>query len=634
MGLGDDSPINPPDNCAMRIEFPSAVLEAPGEASAQGRFDGDYAGFRTYDWQVTFGDQPLGITVSRDGSAIEFDVAQPGPYSVDLFGQVDGYTCAPAREVINVLPEDVDGVRYRIRFIPNIAQPAPAQDISRELPRDLDPDLGPDLGSNLGYDLGIVALDSGAEVYGLLTDERGEALSGGAYIRATAVDDPAAAVETFADDSGSFVLRLSDSRHDFLVVPSDPGFAPARFTSIAADELLSLPVPAATAIAGDIVDPSGSPIADVRVSLRSGQTPSSVATSDVAGAFELFANLERGVGAGPDSPTALTVVPAEDSGLPWLVLPPSAALTDALTAALAAADPESPALSIAYSPTLEVVDDVAPVALAADGVTPLAGVRATWIAVVEDDAVEPLASAGTITWAGDVQGDAITTAGTTRIAVTSGDDGSWPPIRLPRGRYDLILEPELAAAADDDSHVTVQRVDLTDGLTDGAPLSLALNRGTTLRGSVVDELGAGLAAIRVTAVPLGRLAQSPGAGAGAVTDSDGEFSLTLVANGRYELIFDALDRRHIRARLPVTAPDVDALDTLDPITLPRAARLTGRVTIPNIPGGAAGVTVQLLCDDAATSADCGAASSDQPLAETITDGSGYFVLAAPTTELR
>ncbi|GAB4565836.1 MAG: hypothetical protein Tsb0020_17020 [Haliangiales bacterium] len=633
MGAGDDSPINPPDNCAMRIEFPSVVLQAPGEASAEGRFDSDYVGFRTYDWQVRFGDESLGFTVSRDGSAIEFDVAQPGPYSVDLFGQVDGYTCAPAREVINVLPADVDGVRYRIRFIPTLAQPAPAQAISRELPRDLDPDLGPDL----GYNLGIVALDSGAEVHGLLTDDRGEALSGGAYIRATAVDESAAVVETFADDSGSFVLRLSDSRHDFLVVPSDPGFAPARFTSIAADELLSLTVPAATAIAGDIIDPSGAPIAAARVSLRSGQTPSSVATSDAAGAFELLANLERGAGAGADSPTALTVVPAEDSGLPWLVLPSSAALTDALTAALAAADPEAPALSIAYSPALEVVDDIAPVALAADGVTPLAGVRATWIAVVEDAAVEPLASAGTITWAGsDVQGDAITIEGTTRIAVTSGDDGSWPPIRLPRGRYDVILEPEPKSepAAGDDGHVTVQRIDLTDGLTDGAPLSLALNRGATLRGSVVDEQGAGLAAIRVTAVPLGRLAQSPGAGAGAVTDSDGGFSLTLVADGRYELIFDALDRRHTRARLPVTAPAVDALDTLDPITLPPAARLTGRVTIPNIPGGAAGVTVQLLCDDATTSAECGAASSDQPLAETITDGGGYFVLATPTTEPR
>jgi hypothetical protein len=565
----------PAPYCAMRIAVDLATPRAPTSILATAEIDSEYLiGAQTYAWQVRAGGALVEHTEQDpDGRQIAFPATQPGVYQVRLQGSVAGYACTDAVDSITVAPADAPEISYRLRLVPAPGQPAVSHERIDTIVAGID------------YHLGRITLPSGVPVSGSIRSAAGDPLA--AYVRATRSD--AVPVEAFADVDGQFSMRLESLGFDVLVVPVDPAHAPARFPAQMSETWTLIAPPAAT-MSGAILDPAGQPLAGARVALRVDDLPATVAVTDAQGAFA--------VPAPPGSAAALLVVPPASTGLPWLELAPSAALASALAA--------GNGTTISYAAGL-AVHDIAPVALDAGGAA-LGDVRATWIA--RSVAVPgPAAAAGTLS----VDGQSFALAGAMRATATAGADGAWPPVRLPEGVYDVILEP---AGDDPADSVTARVVDLA-----ASPVvdSLRLASPALVRGRAVDPAGSGLPGIQITARPLGLLAHSPAAGAAATTASDGTFALALAPDAEYELVLDSADRRHGRTRITVTTPAAGESLELAPRTLLAAARLTGQVALLD-GAGAAGVAVLLSC------LSCDATA---PLAEAVTDSTGAFVLAVP-----
>lgn len=577
-GCGSDGGAPSPDGgpgadaglpyCAMRVSLESEMPRAPSALEVGAEITtASLSGLQTYAWQVRFEDGLVPHTsLDPDERRISFVAEEPGLYRVLLEGSVDGVPCTDADEPITVAPADAMDRTYRLRFVPRPGQAAVVHERTDTIAAGLD------------YDMGRITLPTGVTVGGAVRSPDGAPLA--AYVRA--LRSGAAPVEAFAGADGQFSMRLENAAYDVLVVPVDHAFAPARFLDQPSAPAWPLSLPATDQVTGAVLDPAGDPVPGARVSLRTGSAPATVAVTDESGAFSVPAR--------HGETAALTVVPPAESGLPWLELPPSPELGAALG--------QDGALTVAYAAG-PGAREIAPVARDAGGAA-LGNVRATWVARAMPDA-------GALT-AGEQPPLALT--GTTRVAVTAGPDGAWPAARLPGAVYDVILEPPPGAGA-----VTVREVDLTAG----EPVdSLALAEPAIARGAVVDSAAAALPGVQVTAVPRGLLAHSPDAGASAVTGEDG-FALALSPGGVYELVFDSLDRRHGRVRVPVPALTAGEITELTATALPPAARLSGEVALLD-GGAAAGVTVLLLCfgcDD------------PTPVAEAVSDSTGAFVLAVP-----
>lgn len=583
-GCGSDSGSSYPDGgsggdaglpfCEMNMSLAPAMPRAPSELEATAEIASTaLSGQQTFTWQVRFEDREVPHTwLDPDGRRISFVAEEPGLYRVLLDGAVDGTACAGADEPITVVPAGAMDRTYRLRLVPRPGQPAVVHERTDTIAVGVD------------YDLGRITLPSGITVDGTVLDPDGAPLA--AYVRA--VHGDAVPIEAFAGADGRFSMRLESAADEVLVVPVDHALAPARFLDQTSGSAWTLTLPAATGVSGTVlVAPLDERLSGARVSVRTGSAPAAVAVTDVGGAFTVSTR--------PGEPAALTVVPPAESGLPWLEL----AFSAELGAALVQGEPVT--ITYAADPSAR---EIAPVALDAGG-APLGGARATWIARFMPDAGAAAA--------GDRAPLALT--GTTRVAVTARPDGTWPLVRLPEAVYDVLLEPPQGASASSGS-VTVREIDLAAG----DPVdSLALAQPAIVRGVVAGDGAAGLDGVQVTAVPLGLLANIPGAGASTVTADGGAFSLALSPGGAYELVLDSLDRRHARVRVPVTAPGSGEIHDLPATALPPAARLSGEVALLD-GSGAAGVTALLLC------LGC---DETEPLAEAVTDSTGAFVLAVP-----
>lgn len=572
--------------CAMRLSVTSTSEFAPATLEATAAIDSQaLAGQQSFFWDVRLGDgTPVPYTAQTpDAQRITIAASAPGVYFVFLDGSMDDILCSPTYAPITVAPPDAEMIPYRLRFVPAPGQSAVIHDRTETIITGID--------NHLGY----ITLPGGLPVSGQISTATGDPVA--AYVRATR--EGAAPVETFADATGSFSMRLESASHDILVVPvASAGLAPVRFPAQPISTALRLTLPPARLATGTALDHNGQPLAGARVALQIDGAPAAVTTTDAQGAFA--------VPVSPGSAAALLVVPPAESGLPWLELADSTALA----AALAAGTP----LTIAYDPGLRV-HPVAPTARDAGGAS-LAGVRATWIARGID--VPGDAPAGTVTAAGQ-DPLALPLTGTMRVTATSRPDGTWPELRLPAAAYDVVLEPAGDSAGDSAGGVTVVVVNVD---ADSSIDTLALTPPAFVHGKVVDAAGQDLAQIQVTATPRGLLASSPAAGAATATASDGTFTLALAPGVEYQLAFDSPARRHGRARSTVTAPLAGQSLELTPVTLPAAVRLSGGVAFSGGAGSAAGVTVLLSC------LDCDFAA---PLAEAVTDSSGAFVLAIPVT---
>jgi hypothetical protein len=575
-----DPGINP-NSCNVQLAISSpAQAEAPVEISASASIQAGSSlqGFHQYTWQVWYDDQePVSVeAVGQDGEIGRFIANRGGPYRVSVSAQVGDTSCGAADEVINIAAAGAPRAVYRLRLSPAPEQPAPPQERTLELPG----------GAN--YDLGDVELMLGVLVSGTVRDDALAPVA--AYLRATAENPlPAQVREAFSDQSGEFQIRVLEGRYELLVVPEDNGHAPQRFASVATP-WFALDLAPALPVAGSLSDSAGAAVADARVSLHVSEVPSTLGRSDPAGAFSVLARA--------GAPATLSVVPAQDSGRMSL------SLTSAQGALL---DDTASPIAIAYN---DVVQSRA-LALevrASDGASPVAGARVTLVA-------RPVVDAGAVTLA---SGLVFGLTGDARISLTTGPDGRLAAL-VPEAVYDVIIEPGSGSTSD---AVTPAVIDIRAGQPDVPALVLAAP--AFIAGWVTDADGAPVnnTDARVSAVPVGFLAQVVSTRVGVAIDSSGRFSLPVSPDTAYQLVIDSGDGRHARERMTVTSPSSGLLE-LGTVALPRSLEVRGRATIPGQPGGAPGVVVQLLC------ADCQDADANWPLAEAISDSFGEFKLPVP-----
>ncbi|ACY12919.1 carboxypeptidase-like regulatory domain-containing protein [Haliangium ochraceum] len=564
--------------CQMNIAITPEMPRAPQDVVATAEIaSGSLIGFRDYEWSVRRSGQPVDFEVTGvDAQQITFTADAPGQYEITLFGSVDGTECGSEYQLLSVVAPDAASTGYRLRFLPRPEQNAvPYERVDT-------------IADGIDYYLGRLFLPSGLLVDGTLRDEQGNPLA--AYLRAVRVGELAR--ETFADTDGSFRLRVSDLGYDLLIVPEDASIAPARVAA-PTSYTWTITLPASEQATGVVLDPDGQAVADARVSMSIDGAPAAVVRTDEFGAFSVP------VRAGELA--ELAIVPPDESGLPRLTL--------AADSALAAAALDAP-LEVAYAPGL-AIHSVAPTARSTSG-SALAGVRATWNArSLAVPAGAPLDAAGALAFGTDASA---ALAASAHASALSGSDGTWPALDLPRGLYDVILEPPADAPADE--AVTRLLIDV-----DGSSVNqLELVRAATVRGRVLDDSGAGLAEVQIAATPRGLLAPSAAANAVTRSDDDGAFTLALAPDTEYGLTLDGDSRSYARTRLDIVTPAAGTLSDELRIDLVPAAKLTGQVFLLDGAAGAPGVVVQLLCL---------ACDDTEPLAEAVSDKTGTFVLAVP-----
>jgi hypothetical protein len=559
----------------MEISFTPDQPQAPVEVLVDGSIypSGWLAGIEAYQFDVAFEGAPVEIRERDpfDGSKIAFTAEQPGAYRVSLFGSIGDEECVDGLVVVNVLDPAAQVDTYRLRFVPAAGQPAPIQEQAIAIP-----------GGVSSYSLGAIGLANGVVAHGTVVDGGGAPLAG--YLRLVATGGGEQVIEAFADAAGGFTTRVAGASYQALVVPADPAIAPARFDGLAAGVAVELAVSAGDPISGLVVDGGGAPLAGARVSLRIDGVPSTLAVTDAEGAFTVRA---RAGGA-----TAVTVSPPPGSGLPRLDLPAGAGLVAAVGVPL----------TIRYAAGLTARDLALEVRLA-DGVSPAADARVTWIA-------RPLAEVGTVTASG---GDALAAGGGLRWTTVADGGGALAASGLPETLYDVVVET---------GAVGLLEVDLAAGVA--SPAALVAPSAARLVGQLTAGEGDPVAAAQVVATARGVLANVPGAVATAASDAFGAFALDLVGGGGYDLSLVPADAQLARVRLVgVTAPAAGSVGDLGLTELPPAISVFGQVTIPGVAGGAAGVTVMALCWD------CEGVAAQAPVAEALTDGAGRFTLAIP-----
>ncbi len=575
-GAGSDGnyPDAGPGTCDLKFSVSPVDPVAPTTfvASASVARSDFYVGVETFSWSASFGGNDVAVTArDADGRQVEIAASAAGTYRVVLSGSVGDRACTDALEMINVRQPGANAGLFRLRMYPAAGQGAPVQQRVVEIAGGAD------------FALGTISLETGVPVAGTVRTAAGDALP--AFLRLDkngALGWPAR--ELFADATGAFSTRVASGTYDVLVVPTSAGVAPALITAATVTELSSIQLTTGVVVDGTVVDGSGTAMEGASVSLRAGGVPSTIATTTAGGAFTLLAQ--------PGS-AAVVVRPPGASGLPRLVLGPSAGFVVASGSALA----------VSYATTTVRAFDLD--VTAADGTTAAPGAQVTFVA-------RSIASAGTITPAG---GSLLVAAGEYRITISADGAGTLTGVRLPEAVYDVII-----AQPSGSDTTLLASIDLTAGMS--PPTRISLASAGTVRGVVRDTLGTGLASVRVIATPRGLLAGVPGAASSALTDADGQYSLSLVAGGDYALTLVPSQRNYGRQALTVTAPAAGSMVTMAPVALPDAIEVTGDVTIPGV-AGASGVYLQLLCYD------CVGAAATAPVAEAVSDASGRFSLSVP-----
>lgn len=562
--------------CAFSFSITPSTLEAPVTVVATVSVSqSGVSGFQTFNWSISH--QGMTITPTDrtgDYSEIEFPADTPGIYSIAISGNIGGYPCTGSNSDINVLDPSGGSTMYRLRFVPAPGHPAPAQERNVTIPGGSD------------YSISAISLDSGTQVTATLRGPGAVPLA--AYVRARQVGGLGAAIETFTGGSGELSLWLAPALYDILVVPADETLAPMRFPSVNITSLTELTLDQGTPVTGVVLDRSAQPLVGARVALRIDGVPSTIAQTDISGAFTVYART-GGV-------TEVSVVPPAGSGLPQLELGSSAGLVAA---------PGVP-LTMRYAAAL-TSRTLSFEVRQADGVTAAANAPVTFIA-------ETIAGAGTVTAQG---GSGLNATGRVRLTAVADGAGNVSGLLVPEAGYTVLVEP---AAATPGQVMRMMTLDLSAGTP--SPTALSLATGGMIFGVVRDDEERPIPNVRVTATPEGVLTSSPAASASATTGADGSYTLRLVGNGQYALRYTSTTGSYGHRLDSVTAPATDMFSELD-VALPAAIRVTGTINIPGLAPGVGGVSVSALC------VDCSGADALRPRAEAVSAGDGAFTLAIP-----
>ena len=565
--------------CQSSVSLAPMMPTAPAVIVATGSISGPASGQNGFEWSVRKeGDPSFDPMAMGDGtSTLTVSAPTDGLYTVTLFGDRGGTTCSSGSAQVNVLDDGAGSAFYRLRVVPGPSLGAPIQEHVRQVSGS----------TSTTFSVGGIALDSGFHIVGELRDSSNAPVA--AYLRFTGIGDiDPMATETFSSALGVYDVRLGAGTYDVLMVPQDNSLAPVELTGIAVNNLSGLFVTPASPINGSVLDPSGAAIMGATVSLRIDGVPTTIATTDPAGAFSVLGHV--------GGTTTIHVVPPASSGLPTLDLDASANLVAA----------EGEALAIQYASTLTSRTLSAPVRMK-DGVTPAPDARVTFVA-------RSLAGAGSVSPGGAA---ALPMRGSRRATAVADGAGDLPPTPLPDAIYDVIVEP--AAGAPAAEGVSLAMVDLQLAMPNPPMISLA--SWATISGAAIDGAALGLDAIRVTAIPTGLLAGTTTAAASATTDN-GAYALLVAGGGSYDLVFDASDYAQARARLTVQAGAAGQTTTAPSVEMPDALEVTGSIELGG--NGIAGVSITLLCYECA-----GAMEASLPVAEAVSELDGSFSLAVP-----
>ncbi len=492
----------------------------------------DASSFLTFGWDV---EDAAAVDVpwtpdAADGSQIRFTPTAAGPVYVRL--PVDGSSCRPYDGAVNVRALGATETPWRVRFTAPPGLGLPPVELSRAVP------------SGADFSIGTIALDPGYLLSATLTDGTSPVA---AYLRLTPTGAPDLAIDAFAGADGVVEARTPFGNLDVLIVPFDPALAPrklANWTPVAGP----ITVDAGDPITGTVRTPDDQPLAGALVTLRVGGVPTSLATTDAAGAFTVRGHADAGV------ITEVTVVAPAATGLPRLVSSPQVF------------DLTQP-LAVRYAPAL-VTRDVGG-AQARLGGAAAPGATVTFVG--------ELAGAGTVT-----QGlSAAPAVGRFAIAVAAADDAG---AALAAQAVPAAPATAVVATAAGAGLVAVDLTAAPPAVVDGAaPLADA--------GRVVDGAGAPIAGADVRAVPQGALAAAGAAEVHVVAAGDGTFTLPLAGRGAYELLVVDRGGGHALARVATVAQGEGVGD----VVLPDGLRLSGKVTYNGSVLPAVAVTV--FCGD-------------------------------------
>lgn len=563
---GDDDGTTPDagiPGCEVFADFDPALPVAPATVIGEATIttSGDLFGTREITWVVeppagpSFEPEPLDAGNTR----VSFAAAAPGIYEVHVFASIGGVDCDDYEWGLNV--SDGTETAFVLHALPSPEHAAPPQQLDLRV-------TGPEFSLDLALSAGVaVTANAGAP----------------AYLRATDRAAAGLAVEGFADAAGDFALRLRPTAtYDLLIVPEGNAIAPALLTELSTGQITgTLDLATADTVTGVVLDAAGDPVAGARVALSVGGVPSTVATTDAAGAFALQARLDGALLGG----VAVTVAPA-GGALPTLELPASAGLT------LAPGEP----LTIRYAPGTAARTESFTVVTSTAAAAP--GARVHF-------AARSIAAAGTVAAGATAPLDA---PGTARVDAVADGAGALPALALPPAVYDVAVIPADAATAAEPGAVAV--LDLTAGAP--APAALALAAPAPITGT----LSPSLSNMRVVAVPRGAAARA-GAATLQTTATGGVFTLPAVAGADYDLVIDPpLGSSRARARATATAPA-----TLTDIAIPEGLELSGTVTVGGAP--APGVYLMFLC------AACTGPDAALPVAEALSGAGGSYRVRLP-----
>lgn len=552
-GPGVDGGLDAPPGCTIGVQFAPAMPVAPAVIVAQADVVGGI-GVLDYTWAVRRGglDVPF-TTLDVMGRDIQFEAAVAGVYSVSV--NVPG--CAPMFNELNVGQSGANQRPVRLRFVPPAGVAVPPQERVVTVPGGSD------------YSLGVVVLDPGVVTPVAVRIPGGAPVA--AYLRFTSRATPDAAVEAWSSAAGSAQVRLASGHHDVLVVPAGD-LAPIAIADWdpASGQLV---VDASATWSGAVVDAGGAAIAGARVSLTSAGVPSTIATTDAAGHFDV--RWRDGVG-----PERVVVVPPTGRGLPRLDfdLAVPAATTTIRFASVATRALGGAVVEVGGAPVAD-----ADVSLA--------------LTLPAAASVEVPAAA------------AIAVAGGQHLVLHTAADGRLPAATAIAATGELFVAAPGGGARG--------AIDLTGGV--GATLTAAPTLAVT--GRVIDSAGAAVAGARVRATLDDALAYPGAPVLTATSDGSGGFALALAPGQRYAVVVTDPTARRTSLRATVERAAAGALPAF---ALGKALRVSGEVRATGVGAPLRAVGVAALCQ-----LGCAGLERDRPLGDAVTDAAGRFAVAVP-----
>jgi hypothetical protein len=554
-GTVDGGNIDAP-TCGVGVQFTPVAPVAPVVVVAEASIV-DGIGVLDVRWTLRRGGADVAFTtLDLGGRRIQFDAPVGGVYEV--VAMVAG--CSPSRTDLNVGTSGANTRPVRMRFVPPAGVPVPPQERVVTVPGGSD------------YSLGVVALDPGAVATVAVRTSGGAPLA--AYLRISSRATPDAVVEAWSGAAGSAQVRLAAGHHDVLVVPEGGGLAPALVADWDPASAALAIAPGAT-WSGAVLDAGGAPIVGARVSLVSAGVPSTIATTDATGRFDLGWR----DGAGPER---VTVVPPPGRGLPRLdfdaAVPVAAGSTTIRFAAVSAQALGGVQVLVNGAPAADADVSIALTVPAA--------------ATIERPAAPSLV-----------------VAGGQRLVLHTAVDGRLPAATAIAGTGALHVTTATTSA----------RASLD--LTAGVGSTIAAAPAVIVTGRVLDAAGAAVVGASLRAELDDALAYTGAPASTANTDGAGAFTLALAPAQRYAL--SIVDPTARRAALRTTLERTTA-GALPPFVLGKALRVTGELRATGLGAPLRAVGVAALCQQG-----CAGLERDRPLGVAVTDAAGRFAVAVP-----